>query len=118
MTLDDVADLVARLPETAEGEHHGHRTWSVRGKGFAWERPFSKADIKRFGDETPPSEPILAIRVESLSEKEALLAAHPDSLFTIKHFDGHAAVLVELPAVSEAELQDVLLDGWLAFAPA
>jgi hypothetical protein len=118
MTLDDVADVVAELPETAEGEHHGRRTWSVRGKGFAWERPFSKADIKRFGDRTPPDGAILAVRVEDLGEKEALLAAHPEYLFTIPHFDGYAAVLVQLSAVSPAGLRDVLLDGWLAFAPA
>jgi len=117
MTLDDVAALVAELPETAEGERHGHRTWSVGGKGFAWERPFSKADLKRFGDQAPPDGPILAVRVENLNEKEALLAEHPDSLFTIPHFDGYSAVLIQLAKVTRAVLRDTLLDGWSAFAP-
>ena len=117
MTLDDVADLVAELPETAEGERHGQRTWSVGGKGFAWARPFSKADLKRFGDTAPPDGPILAVRVENLSEKEALLAEHPDSFFTIPHFDGYSAVLIQLSKVTRAALRDALLDGWLAFAP-
>jgi hypothetical protein len=117
MTLDDVAELVAELPETTEGERHGQRTWSVSGKGFAWERAFSKADLKRFGDTPPPDGPILAVRVENLSEKEALLAQHPDSFFTIPHFDGYSAVLIQLSKVTTAALRDVLLDGWLVFAP-
>lgn len=116
-TFDDVAELVAALPETAEEERRGNRSWTVRGKCFAWERPFSKADIRRFGDATPPEGPILAIRVEDLGEKEAVLAANPDSFFTIPHFDGYAAVLVKLSAVSTTVLREALLDGWLALAP-
>src|SRR5437660_11032300 len=118
MTFDDVAGLVAELPETAEGQRYGHRTWSVAGKGFAWERPFSKADLKRFGDGTPPDGPILAVRVEDLGEKEAVLAAHPRAFFTIPHFDGYAAVLVQLKTVTKRALRDAILDGWLACAPA
>lgn len=73
-TLDEVAQLALELPEVTKGERHGNRTWSVTGKGFAWERPLSKADLKRFGDTIPPDGPILAVRVEDLSEKEAVLA--------------------------------------------
>ena len=77
-TMDDAATIALGLPEVTEGERYGHRTWSVAGKAFAWDRPFSKADIKRFGDEAPPDGPILAVRVEDLDEKEVTLAAEPD----------------------------------------
>ena len=73
VTLDDVARITGELPEVTEGERHGNLTWFVGGKAFAWERPFSKADIKRFGDAKPPDGPILALRVADLAEKEAVL---------------------------------------------
>ncbi len=116
-TLDDVARLALELPEVAEGERHGSRTWSVAGKVFAWERSFSKADLKRFGDVPPPDGPILAVRVEDLGEKEAVIAPQPKAFFTIPHFDGFPAVLIQLRKVSKKALRDALVDGWLARAP-
>jgi len=117
VSLDQAAELAGALPEVTEGERHGHRTWNVGGKTFAWERPFSKADVKRFGAEAPPDGPIFAVRVEDLGEKDAVLAAGHKGVFTIPHFDGYPAVLVQLKVVGKRVLRELLLDGWLACAP-
>lgn len=116
VSLDEAARLASTLPEVTEGSRYGNRSWSVAGKGFAWERPFSKADLKRFGKVTPPDGPILAVRVLDLSDKDAVLAENP-GFFTIPHFDAYPAVLIELDQVSVAALREALVDGWLACAP-
>jgi hypothetical protein len=116
-SIDDAAKLALALPETTEAERHGNRTWFVAGKAFAWDRPFSKADIRRFGDETPPDRPILAVRVADLGEKEAVLAAGPPAFFTIPHFDGYSAILIQLNSVPKKALREAIVDGWLACAP-
>ncbi len=115
-TFDEVAAIALGLPEATEGERHGVRTWFAGKKAFAWERPFSKADLRRFGDATPPGGPILAVRVEDLGEKEAVLAAAPPGFFTIPHFDGYAAVLIELDRVPGEALREAITDAWLACA--
>ena len=116
-TYDDVAAIAASLPEVTVGERWGNRTWMVGGKGFAWERPFSKADIRRFGDAPRPRDPILAVRVDDLEEKEAVLAADRRGFFTIEHFKDYPAILIELPAVHRTALRAAIVDGWLACAP-
>ena len=117
VSLDEVAQMALALPEVTEGERYGNKTWSVGKKTFAWERPFSKADVKRFGAAPVPDGPILAVRVADLGEKEAVLAEQPKAFLTIPHFDGYAAVLIQLRVATKKAVREAIVDAWLASAP-
>src|SRR4051812_44567395 len=108
-TVEDAIRLIQAMPEVSETTRYGNRSWTVGGKAFAWERPFSKADIRRFGDTEPPSGPILAVKTADLGEKEAVLAASGPAFFTIPHFDGYAAVLIQLDEVDEPALREAII---------
>jgi len=116
-TYDDVARMALELPEAVEGERHGSRTWLVADKVFAWQRGLSKADIKRFGDETPPSGPLLAVRALDLDDKASVLAAGHKGFFTIPHFDRYPGFLIQLKVVGTRDLRAAIVDAWLAQAP-
>jgi hypothetical protein len=117
VTIDDVEALVTELPAVGEGTSYGNRCWVVASKNFAWIRPFSKADVKRFGDAPVPSGPILAVRVEDLMEKDVVLDEGRPGFFTIPHFDGYAAVLIQLDAADAADVEEAIVGAWLAMAP-
>jgi hypothetical protein len=110
--LDDAARVARGLDGVTEAERRGNRAWSVNGKAIAWERTFSKADVKRFGSDPIPGGAILAVSVADLSEKEAVLAEHAPAVFTIAHFDGYPAVLVRLEIVPEPVLDELITDAW------
>lgn len=116
-TMDDAARMAMELPEVTEGTSYGRRAWKVGSTSFAWERPLTKADIKRLGDEPAPSGPLLGIRTEDLHEKEAILQARPDCCFTIAHFDRYPALLVRLDDCDLDTLTELITDAWLAAAP-
>lgn len=111
-TVEDVEVLVGSLGGVAEGTTWGNRCWAVGKRNFAWLRPFTKADIRRFGDERIPEPPILAVRTPDLETADGIVSAM-ECCFTIPHFNGFAAVLVELGRASQDELEDLLEMGWL-----
>jgi hypothetical protein len=114
---DDVRRIALALPETSEGESRGLRHWRVKDKGFVWERPLRRSDLEALGDAAPDG-PILGARVEHLMAKEALLADEPDVFFTTPHFDGYPAVLVRLERIAVEDLEELIVEAWLARAPA
>ena len=115
-TWEDVRRAALALPETDEAESRGLRTWRVRAKAFVWERPLRRADLEALGARAPDG-PILGAQVEHLGAKEALLSDAPEFYFTTPHFDGYPAVLVRLDEIPVAELEELLVEAWLARAP-
>jgi hypothetical protein len=113
---EDVRRIALALPETSERPSHGHAWWQVRDKGFVWERPLRPSDLRALGDDAPTGA-ILGARVEHLGAKEALLADDPSVFFTTPHFDGYPAVLVRLDGIALDELEELIVEAWLARAP-
>jgi hypothetical protein len=114
---DDAVALLTALPEVVEGERFGKRTWYVGKKAFAWDRPLSKADVKRLAGAPAPDGPILALAAEDLVDKAAILAAGTKGFFDIEHFKGYPAFLVQLDLVTKKALREAVVDAWLAVAP-
>jgi hypothetical protein len=105
------------MPDTSERESRGNLEWRVKDKLFVWERPLRKADLQILGAQAPKGS-ILGVRVADLGEKQALLSEDPRVFFTTPHFDGYAAVLVQLDKISVKALKPVVIEAWLCQAPA
>jgi hypothetical protein len=76
---EDVQRGALALPEVEEGSSYGSRAWSVRKKGFVWERPLRRGDLEALGAAAPDG-PVLAARVADVGVKEALIADNPGGL--------------------------------------
>ncbi len=115
-TWDDVRRLALALPETGERESRGNCQWRVKDKLFVWERPLRASDLEALG-EAAPEGPILGARVEHTGAKEALVADPSGVYFTTPHFDGYPAILVVLDRISAPDLEELVVEAWLARAP-
>jgi hypothetical protein len=115
-TWDQVRRYALALPGTAEETSRGSAAWVVNKKFFVWERPLRKSDIAALGDAAPAG-PILGLRTADLEMKEALLRSDAQAVFTIPHFDGYPAVLVQLDKISATGLKRFIAEAWLARAP-
>ena len=74
------------------------------------------ADCEDVGDNAPDG-PVLGVHVDHEGIKEALIAEKPDVFFTTPHFDGYAAVLLRLDRIPVPDLEELIVDAWLARAP-
>lgn len=115
-TWDDVRRYALALPGTSEETSHGNAAWIVNKKSFTWERPLRKSDLAALGDDAPGG-PILGVYTGDLDLKEAMIASDHGVFFTTPHFDGYAAVLVQLKKIGLKKLKDIITEAWLARAP-
>ncbi len=112
LTLADVAVFASSLPNATVGTKWNNRTWMVNERGLCWERALRKSDLERYGDETPPSGEIIAVAVENLDAKDALLAMELPGFFTIEHFNGYPAVLIELRLARPSDVRAGIEEAW------
>jgi hypothetical protein len=116
-TWDDVSRACLALPETTElVRPDGLRSWRVRDKAFAWERPVRKKDLAELGD-AAPSGPVLAAYVPDEGAKTALVTEEPRVYFTTHHFDGYPAVLSRLDELDAESLTELVGEAWGCRAP-
>ncbi|MBF4763276.1 MmcQ/YjbR family DNA-binding protein [Nocardioides islandensis] len=121
---EDVDEICAALPDTELGISWGDRpTWKVprgpKGKGFLLYRApgptaVDPATGERYDD-------LIVITTPTEVEKNALVEDESTPFFTIPHFNGYSAVLVQqsrLGEITRQELEEVITDAWAAKAPA
>lgn len=120
-TIDDVRAIALALPGVTErvGGHTGEPAWRLSSGQIAWIRGPRATDLRQLAalGAAWPEGPVLAVRVGSQEEKEALLAAEPGILFSIPHFDGYAGLLVKLDAIDRDRLAELIAEAWLVRAP-
>jgi hypothetical protein len=124
---EDVDEICGGLPETWFGTtwgdvptwlvHHRVRDGERQGRGFVlYRRPRKDAIDPETGE---MYDDLLVIRTPGEAEKTALVE-DDGPFFTIPHFKGYNAVLVErsrLGEITRDELVEVVTDAWRACAP-
>lgn len=119
----DIDEICGALPQTELGISWGDRpTWKVprgdKGKGFVLYRAPGKTAIDPGTGEM--YDDLVVIVTPTEVEKNALVEDDTTPFFTIDHFKGHAAVLVQqsrLGEISRDELAEVITEAWATKAP-
>jgi hypothetical protein len=122
-TPEDVGQICLSLPEVELGISWGDRpTYKVprgdKGRGFLLYRAPHKTAIDPATGEM--YDDLLVIRTPNEADKLALVADEGLPFFTIDHFNGYNAVLVQesrLGELSVDELREIVEDAWRAVAP-
>jgi hypothetical protein len=120
---EDVDEICAALPETELGISWGDRpTWKVprgdKGRGFVLYRAPHKSAVDPATGEM--YDDLVVIITATEVEKQALVEDESTPFFTIDHFKGFNAVLVQqsrLGEIDRDELVEIITDAWAARAP-
>jgi hypothetical protein len=95
--------IATTLPETEESTSYGTPALKVRGKLLARQRDDAEGRVVLMCDH---------------SEKESLLAGGDPAFSTTPHYDGYAAILVDLELITQTQLRELLTEAWRRAAPA
>lgn len=116
----DVHALAQAMPYvTVVHAAQGKPVYQVGGKSFIFfrnPRPDAADPVsgERYDD-------VIVFWVGNEADKQSLIADPGAPFFTTAHFDGHPSVLLrarDLPALTRAELAEVIQDAWLSRASA
>jgi hypothetical protein len=115
---DDIDEICGALPETELGISWGDLpTWKVprgpKGKGFLLYRAPHKSAVDPVTGEM--YDDLLVIITPTEVEKNALVEDESTPFFTVPHFKGYNAVLVQLSRLAELErdeLAEIISDAW------
>jgi len=108
-TQADVRRIALSLPDTEEHDVRFAFSVIVKGhsKGFAWTWN-ERVDPKK---PRVPNTGVLAVRVNSLYDKDLMIDADPEKFFTEPHYNGYPAVLARLKKVKVSELRPLLVEA-------
>jgi hypothetical protein len=99
----DVRRIALGLPGAYEqASYDGRPSWRTKPRMFTWIRDDPEA---------------LVVWVESVQDKQGLIASEPDKFFTTSHYDGQAIVLVRLDAIDAEEATELITESWRLRAP-
>jgi hypothetical protein len=98
---NDVVELGLALPEVERSTAYRRPALKLRGKMLTC---------------VGPSPGTVVMRVER-GEREALLAAEPETFYITPHYRNFPSVLVRLGRIDRDELRELLIGAWLLQAP-
>jgi hypothetical protein len=116
--MADLDELALSMPAaTKEVSEDGRPSYLVHGKMFCFHRgrrpdAIDPATRERMDD-------VLMFRVDSLEEKDLILADDRGVYFTTPHFRGYPAVLVRIPdlaRIDRDELGELVAGAWMTRA--
>jgi hypothetical protein len=103
VTEAQIRRIAMSLPGAYEqASYDGRPSWRTKPRMFTWIRHEPEA---------------LVVWVESLDEKELMIAAEPRVYFTTPHYDGYPIVLVRLEAIDVKRAKELVTESWRLRAP-
>ena len=85
-----------------QASYDGRPSWRTKPRMFTWIRDKPEA---------------LVVWVESLDDKEMMIATEPRVFFTTPHYDGYPMVLVRLEAIDVKRARELITESWRLRAP-